>query len=348
MSLIIILRETFNDYNSPSYHIMKDEGIVWSNMKVLVNITMEVNSYIENLPHGAVLASSFGLDSCQGTKYYYSELSRQQKQNAQNPQKPCNGGGGGEEGDNNGNSSNSTGYPEGMGGFKGIDTHDTWKSFKDLPEATKQLIANNINTIVKATADQVERGRGTIPANLQEIIEKLREKKPEIFNWKAYFRRMLGSIYDVNIRSTRRKESKRFEGAAGVQHKKKVSILVAVDTSGSVSTKELQDFFNEIEYIYKAGARVTILECDTQINKVVEYDGKMIPDIIGRGGTSFDPPVEYYIKHKKEYASLIYFTDGEAPLPTKHPAGMVWVITSNGSSQDFPGKTIYIPKDYGR
>ena len=61
--------------------------------------------------------------------------------------------------------------------------------------------------------------------------------------------------------------------------------------------------------------------------------------------TDFNPPVDYYIKHRKDYASLIYFTDGECTLPEKHPAGMVWVITSNGRHQDFPGKTIYIPKD---
>lgn len=61
--------------------------------------------------------------------------------------------------------------------------------------------------------------------------------------------------------------------------------------------------------------------------------------------TDFNPPIEYYIKHKKEYASLIYFTDGESYLPDKKPAGMIWIITSNGYHQDFPGKTIYIPKD---
>jgi predicted metal-dependent peptidase len=186
---------------------------------------------------------------------------------------------------------------------------------------------------------------GTIPGEFSELIGKLRQKKPEVFNWKAYFRRLLGSIYDVNIRSTRRKVSKRFEEAAGIQHKKKVSILVAVDTSGSVSQKELQEFFSEIDYAYKAGARITILQCDTQINSIEDYDGKNIPEIKGRGGTSFDPPVDYYVKHKKEYASLIYFTDGEAPLPSKHPQGMVWVISSCGCHQDFPGKSIYIPRE---
>lgn len=228
---------------------------------------------------------------------------------------------------------------------KPIDSHSSWKEFQELPEAAQQLIQSNIETLVQATAEQVERQCGKIPGEFKELVEKLREKKPEIFNWKAYFRRILGTIYDINIKSTRRKESKRFEGSAGVKHKKKVSILVAVDTSGSVATKELQEFFNEIDYIYKAGARVTVIECDTKINKTVEYDGKTIPEIVGRGGTDFNEPVEYYIKHKKEYASLIYFTDGECSLPDKRPSGMVWVITSSGRHQNYPGKIVYIPRE---
>ena len=86
-------------------------------------------------------------------------------------------------------------------------------------------------------------------------------------------------------------------------------------------------------------------------------DYNQLPIIMGKGIvqpilksigllTDFNPPVNYYIKHKKEYASLIYFTDGECYLPDKHPSGMVWVITSNGMHQDFPGKTIYIPKEH--
>jgi predicted metal-dependent peptidase len=318
---------------------------------------MEANSYIENLPEGAVLATKFGLPNAKGTKFYYEALSKPQQQQNQQQNKPCNGGQGGSS-DGNGNSNNnqdkqedkkeeSQQYPDNFKNAKPMDDHGTWKQFRNIPEATKQLMQNTVNNLLKSTAEQIEKQCGSIPGELTELITKLREKKPEIFNWKQYFRRLLGSIYDINIKSTRRKQSKRFEGAAGIQHKKKVSILVAVDTSGSVSTKELQDFFSEIDYIYKARARVTILECDTRINKIEEYDGKHLPAIVGRGGTSFDPPVEYYVKHKKEYASLIYFTDGECHLPNKHPSGMVWVITSNGYHQDYPGKTIYIPKEHG-
>ena len=319
---------------------------------------LEVNSYIQNLPQTACIASKFGLEAEQGTKYYYEKLTEQQRAQASNPQKPCNGGNGGEQkqqtppppqsGENTEEASEGdkkqSKYPDNSG-CEPMDSHETWKDFKDSPDSVKQLIQSNINTVLKQTAEQIEKQCGSLPSNLVDVINKLREKKPEVFNWKAYFRRLLGSIYDVNIRSTRRKESKRFESAAGIQHRKKVSMLVAIDTSGSVSGKELQDFFSEIDYIYKAGARITILECDSRINKVTEYDGKNIPDIVGRGGTDFNPPIQYYIKHKKEYASLVYFTDGYAELPSDKPSGIVWIITSNGSRQEYPGKTVYIPKD---
>lgn len=229
--------------------------------------------------------------------------------------------------------------------IKPLDSHEPWKDFKNIPEPTKQLIKNQIDNTIKRTAEECSKQRGTVPSELSQIIEKLNKKKPEIFNWKAYFRRMLGSIYDINIKSTRRKESLRFEGSMGIQHKKKVSMLVAIDTSASVSNKELAEFFNEIFYIWKAGARITIVECDADIHKIYEYQGKLIDSVTGRGGTDFNPPVDYYIKHKKDYASLIYFTDGECELPAKHPSGIIWIITSGGYHQDYPGKTIYIPKE---
>lgn len=88
-------------------------------------------------------------------------------------------------------------------------------------------------------------------------------------------------------------------------------------------------------------------------------DYNQLPNTLGKGIvqpilkgigllTDFNPPVDYYMKHRKEYASLIYFTDGYASLPKARPSGMVWVITSNGDQcQEYPGKTILIPAEDG-
>ena len=373
----------------------------------------EVNSYIDNLPSGALTAEILGFPKGKGTKYYYSQLKAQSQGNqsqsmsqasdnqSQNTPDSSSSSYGAAENDNkeetttkegsssedkennesddnkddgnseNGSSKSSVGENEkedddtegsdnsessdnkesespgqkqyGNNKFKPIDSHEKWKDFDNISSAEKQLIENQVKSILRNTAEQCSKMRGTIPSELQEEIDKLNKKKPEVFNWKNYFRRMLGSIYDINIKTTRRRASKRFEGAAGIKHKKKVSILVAIDTSGSVNNEELKDFFSEIFYIWKAGARVTIVECDSEIHKIYEYEGKPITEITGRGGTDFNPPVDYYIKNRKEYASLVYFTDGECPLPKNTPSGMVWIITSNGCHQDYPGKVVYIP-----
>ena len=50
--------------------------------------------------------------------------------------------------------------------------------------------------------------------------------------------------------------------------------------------------------------------------------------ITGRGGTSFQPPVDYYTE-QKEYDGLIVFTDGYAEIPklSTHRR-ILWVLTN--------------------
>lgn len=318
------------------YHIVFQHMFLWDsfpNKEVLGLATdCEVNSYLNNLDDSWVVPALWNLPVKQGTKFYYEEILKQ----APSQQQQQSG-----EGD----SGNSQGNNDGMPQTK--DDHSQWgKDFHECSDAEKQLIQNQINNQIKTAAEQTIKMRGTIPAELQEIVNELLKPKPRIFDWKLYFRRMLGSIYDINIKKTRRKESVRFPESAGIKHKKKVSILVAIDTSGSVSNEELEDFFSEITYIYKAGARITILECDARISANYEYTGKWTGKVHGRGGTDFQPVIDYYRNNKKDYAALVYFTDGECWIPKNVPMDTIWVITSEGDhNKEYPGRTLFIPNN---
>lgn len=307
------------------YHIVFQHMFLWDsfpNKEVLgLAADCEVNSYLNNLDNSWVTPSIWNLPLRQGTKFYYEEIIKQSQQQSNNE---------------NSYSNNDN--------LKTKDDHSQWgKDFHECSDAEKQLIQNQINNQIKTAAEQTIKMRGTIPAELQEIVNELLKPKPRIFDWKLYFRRMLGSIYDINIKKTRRKESIRFPESAGIKHKKKVSILVAVDTSGSVSNEELKDFFNEITYIYKAGARITILECDARISANYEYTGKWTGKVHGRGGTDFQPVIDYYRNNKKDYAALVYFTDGECRIPKNVPMDTIWVITSEGDhNKEYPGRTLFI------
>ena len=117
-------------------------------------------------------------------------------------------------------------------------------------------------------------------------------------------------------------------------------MLVGIDTSGSVCNDELKEFINEIHHLYKAGVDVTIAQCDSRIQSIKQYDGKFELEVAGRGGTSFDPVLEYFEATRK-YTSLIYFTDGEACTSIKPRKQILWVLSERSDiNTELPGKQI--------
>lgn len=284
----------------------------------------EINQKINDLPEGCVTLER--LETTLNTKlkpnagawYYYEEIQKFAKEHPE----LCNG---------NGDLDEDT-----------IDDHSMWEG-NEISEAEKKLIENQIGNRMKDVTDQVKKQAGSIPGELSEILKRL-QNKPPVFNWRQYFRRLVGNSITSDILLTRMKPSKRFPDARGIRFKKKPTILVGVDTSGSINTKDLADFFSEIHHIWKTGVKVTVVECDTKIREIFDYTGKQEIKVSGRGGTVLEPVIDYYKKHS-EYSVCILFTDGycEPKMPLCN--NLIWVITSNGNkSQQFtPGKTILIP-----
>lgn len=287
----------------------------------------EVNQYLDkrNLPEGCVdlIGQYPGLAQKAGAKFYYDFL-QQQKLNRSVKLDEEKGG---------------QSYAE-LG--KVLDDHSTWKEIGDISEAEKELVTEALNkTLVEAY--QSAKGRGTIPGSLEEYIGKLLDRK-QIFNWKAYFRRLIGNAEEIWVKVSRKKESKRFGGGAGIKKVHYSNILVGVDTSGSVSSDELREFFTEMRHITKAkNVVVDVSEFDSIIHRTYRFNGKFTGKIEGRGGTDFQPVVDQYNQNRKKYSALIIFTDGFAPIPKNTPKDCIWVITQNKETK-FPGKVVYMHK----
>ena len=189
--------------------------------------------------------------------------------------------------------------------------HPTWKEFDSLSEADKKLVKAQIDHQIKSIVEG-QRDMGFTPAELKGYIDSLFELKPQSFDWKGYFRRFFGTSTKIYTKKTRRKLNKRFEENPALKIKQKKNVLVGVDTSGSVSNKDLIEFFNEIYHMWKTGISITIAEGDADISNVYEYDGKMPTFVTGRGGTNMNPFVEYFNKNR-QYNSLVILTDGFIP-----------------------------------
>jgi predicted metal-dependent peptidase len=224
-------------------------------------------------------------------------------------------------------------------------SHEFWKQYENMDEAEKKLMEKQIEHQLKDTANQVQKQRGHIPGELKELIDSLYVSEEAVIDWRAYLRRFNGMASKVFTKKTRRKPNKRFYGNPALKIKQKKNTLVAIDTSGSVSNDDLREFLSEIHHIYKTGTEITVIECDAQIGNVYEYKGQFSDDykVSGRGGTSYEPVLDYLFEHKDRFQNLIYLTDGECSVREAPCKPTLWVHCSGRSiNEDLPGAKVQI------
>jgi predicted metal-dependent peptidase len=299
--------------------------------KKLANVAMdmEINQYIdpEYLPDGGIDINNYedlNLDIKAGCRYYYDKL--QQLKDEKDKNGTC----GNEEMDKLLDNVDSGDVPD----------HSTWEEFDDLSEAEKKLIEKQIQKVLADAKEQTIKKRGNVPGEIEGVIIIEEIVKPK-FDWRSYVRRFSGTSTKVFTKKIRRKENRRYDENPGLKIKMKQHMLLAIDTSGSVSDTELTEFMNEIHHIYKAGVDITIVQCDTSINSIEEYKGKNELNVKGRGGTEFDPVLDYYNANQKKYTSLVYFTDGECYTSVKPKGRILWVLSERSSmNESLPGHVI--------
>lgn len=112
------------------------------------------------------------------------------------------------------------------------------------------------------------------------------------------------------------------------------NIVVAVDTSGSISQDEIQEFISEIDAIKsQVRARVTLLTCDSDLNYGCPWtfepwdEFRFDLEIRGGGGTNFKPVFAWVEEQDRAPDLLIYFTDADGFFPDSEPAFPVtWLV----------------------
>lgn len=209
-----------------------------------------------------------------------------------------------------------------------FDDHSIWPD--DLTEEEVENMKQAIDDLCEFAAEEVEKGCGSLPGEMVGRIKMIRDKKKPkpIADWKRYFRRYIGNEYSDQIRKSKKRESMRFPDAAGNRHKRKSHILVAVDTSGSVSMLEYNEFFGQIKTMKDVTFHV--VECDAMIQHEYDFKGDIPQTLHGGGGTSFRPVMDMYWANRRKYEGIVYFTDGECSIPDNTPKETLWVVSLKG------------------
>lgn len=232
---------------------------------------------------------------------------------------------------------------------KMLNQHKFWNDFEKLSSAEQKMIEAMINeSIVNSVSRLKPSSYGNLPAGLQQYINLLVDSLKPNVNWRRVLRIFTASSSRTSLKNTIRRPSKRYGTTPGIKIQKKQKILVAIDTSGSVQEDELKEFFSELYHIWKQGAEIYVVECDTQIHNQYLYKGSP-PDVIsGRGGTDFNAPIEF-ANDQYQPDAIVYFTDGyaaEPHVPSRKP--ILWLVTSEGVSEDawdfLPGRKVKMAK----
>lgn len=217
---------------------------------------------------------------------------------------------------------------------------------KQITEEQIKAIEQEVMSKVATAAMMAEMSKqsGSIPSHIKRTLEEL--SKPKV-NWKAVLSRFFSDMNKADY-SWAKPNRKYLPNYLPKLHSVNLGrVDFAIDTSGSITVEQFNQFVSEIHGVLKMlnPSEIGVYQFDhaLQGSNVV----RNVRDIIklpfkGGGGTSPECAIQEYIKNKAQ--ALIVLTDGyfNGNRLTKPKRPVIWVIYDNESFVAPFGKTIHI------
>jgi len=261
------------------------------------------------------------------------------------------------------NAKTGPGYERTLTGKTGKSTK-TYKAKKSNlgKGGSKQKIADfwnrNLNNALSSQG-------GKLSEKARRLIKEIATSKPKV-DWKRELKKFLDKAfneYDYAL------PNRRMLGSGDITYgRKKVgqdtlkTLVLPVDTSGSISKAQIKVFFEEVWSLATKMEidKTIIIYCSDDIDAVDVVKKGDKPDLskwasTGGNAKGFDPPFAYIEKNKIKPSAVIYLTDSFASYPSvskygikKYKDRVFWFICNSTSNFDKPpfGKYIHIPMDY--
>lgn len=212
--------------------------------------------------------------------------------------------------------------------------------------------AEKVREMVIGAAQQIERSKGDLPANIKKYIDKLIESK---MPWKdilaAFITTGIGSKSNWNVPNKRFAYSGTYLPSHGGEM---MRIAVGIDTSGSCE-KECNKFLGEINGIAKNFDQyeLHLIQCDTEVKDYTVFDqnNPLDPEnnqieFKGFGGTKLHPIFQYMDLNEVQADAAVIFTDGECEKFDKNELfdiPILWIITGNHDCKNLEvGQKVYM------
>jgi predicted metal-dependent peptidase len=218
-----------------------------------------------------------------------------------------------------------------------IDEHmwDGASEEKDMLEATEELVKR---AMVKARLDYSD-----LPDSVKELLEDIKARKAEL-NYKALIMAaMKRHASGLERKSTWTRKSKRFGNKApGTKVGDLPKLNLYLDTSGSISVEELNEFLEIVDQFLRVGAR----KCDLSFFHTANYGHqqykmgtKIDRSQIQSGGTELTPVMQDILRKNADLSIVI--TDGcygdvaveQWMKPGQKFPQTLWIISKNGTAE---------------
>jgi predicted metal-dependent peptidase len=219
-------------------------------------------------------------------------------------------------------------------------------------EAQRQQLQAAASALIERAVARAGQGHvATLDPRIRDALDAWAARNKPKVDWRRAVRIFAQSSRRTKIKISHRRESKRFESIPGLKRYPGLKVrrfqrmVVALDTSGSITRDVMEAFFSEIHGIWRLGSEIIVVECDDTIGKVYPYEGRLPEKLSGGGATAFEPVFAWMRAQRRRFDGLIYLTDGRGPAPTT-PAlcRVLWVLQRGGDpTACAPGRVIELP-----
>jgi len=212
-------------------------------------------------------------------------------------------------------------------------------------------VQHKIEGFIRTAADEYQaryaKSRGLLPGEVESVLKKI-NSRPQV-PWESLLDGYVSDLFEVKpLRSFRRPSRRNDELFPGRKMEAVHRIVIGADTSSSVADDELRLYVREMDRIVEVlEVPLHWIQCDARVNAVVEYDNphKMEFGIKGRGGTDFQPIIDYC--RERRIPHVVIFTDGECPEPDYRGVRVIWVFTPRAVSKreelmKFKGRKVFL------
>lgn len=201
------------------------------------------------------------------------------------------------------------------------------------PTTANDSVTANTWKVNAAQAAMIAKQSGNLPASLERLIGEMLE--PQV-DWREQLRHLMTETSKDDYSWMRPSRRHVAEGIylPSLHSQSAGRVVVAIDTSGSITNEMLQVFGSEVAAVCSSvlPAAIDVIYCDARVNHVDHFDKgeEATFKMHGGGGTAFDPPFTWVAEQGFAPVCFIYFTDGYGSFnfePPPYP--VIWCMTTD-------------------